>query len=126
MQVPQDWRNQLDDRQQKEVALAETYVRDFNHGTTGHNQLILVATLAELLDIASGAREPKPPIAPAEIVLTFGKHKDRTLGELLDIDTGYLAWLAREGRDSKLRDAANEVLSSVSRTAPEDPNDIPF
>ena len=35
------WRRMLDERQRKAIAFAETYVRDFNHGTVGHNDLLL-------------------------------------------------------------------------------------
>lgn len=39
----------LDDRQQKECLLAVTYERDFQHGTDGHNRLVLIARLVRLL-----------------------------------------------------------------------------
>jgi hypothetical protein len=35
------WRQKLDERQRKAIAFAEIYVRDFNHGTVGHNDLVL-------------------------------------------------------------------------------------
>jgi len=54
--VPASWRQMLDERQRKAIAFAETYVRDFNHGTVGHNDLVLIARLAELLDIAAASR----------------------------------------------------------------------
>lgn len=40
----------LDDRQRQEIELAKVYERDFHHGTTGHNQLMLIALLARLLE----------------------------------------------------------------------------
>lgn len=49
------WIESLNDRERKEVDLARHYAANFAHGTTGHNQLMLLAKLAELLD----AREPK-------------------------------------------------------------------
>ena len=49
------WTDQLDERQQKELALARTYARDFHHGTDGHSRLMLIARLAELLDAAQQA-----------------------------------------------------------------------
>jgi hypothetical protein len=104
------WRQMLDERQRKAIAFAETYVRDFNHGTVGHNDLVLIARLAELLDIAAGLKEaPKPP-EPANLVLTFGKYRDRRLGELVQLDPGYIDWLAREGRDEAVRTAARGLL----------------
>lgn len=39
----------LDDRQQKECLLAIAYERDFQHGTDGHNRLILIARLVRLV-----------------------------------------------------------------------------
>ena len=45
-----NWRNGLDERQRKEVEWAEKYVGEFNHGTVGHNQLVVIAKLAGLLD----------------------------------------------------------------------------
>jgi hypothetical protein len=45
-----DWREIFDDRQQKEIALAEIYARDFAHGTTGHNALLVIAKMAAMLD----------------------------------------------------------------------------
>lgn len=44
------WLNKLDERQQKEIRFAEVYAEEFHHGTNGHNQLILIAQLAQLLD----------------------------------------------------------------------------
>ena len=39
--APAAWRQMLDERQRKAIAFAETYVRDFNHGTVGHNEMVL-------------------------------------------------------------------------------------
>jgi len=111
MTLDSDWRTLVDERQRKEIALAEVYARDFNHGTTGHNQLMLIARLAELLDVAVGVKELPPPPEPAEVVLRFGKHNGRTLGELMYLDEGYVEWLAREARDESLRAAAQQVLA---------------
>lgn len=112
MTIDSTWRTALlDDRQQKEVKLADLYARDFNHGTTGHNQLLLIARLAELLDAATGVRElPKPP-EPADVRLTFGKWIGKTLGELCYLDIGYVEWLAREARDPTLKSTAQQVLT---------------
>jgi hypothetical protein len=40
----------LSEREQKEVAFAKVYAEQFAHGTAGHNRLLLIARLAELLD----------------------------------------------------------------------------
>jgi hypothetical protein len=44
------WREQFDARQQKEIAFAEVYARDFAHGTEGHNARLIIAKMAALLD----------------------------------------------------------------------------
>jgi hypothetical protein len=127
--IPATWRDGLDERMRKAIAFAETYVSDFGHGAIGHNDYILIARLAELLDVAVGVKElPKPP-SPAEIRLTFGKHSGRTLGELVDLDIGYLDWLAREARDESLRRAVAAVLATPSEAPDEqehDSSDLPF
>lgn len=50
MNKPASWRSQLDERQLKEVELAVIYAENFHHGTTGHNQLMLIAQMAKMLD----------------------------------------------------------------------------
>ncbi len=122
MTITTDWRDTLiDDRQRKEIGLAEVYARDFNHGTTGHNQLMLIARLTELLDAATGVKELPPPPEPADVRLTFGKYNGRTLGDLLTFDYGYLEWLAREARDEVLRSAASQVLALPDQDDTEPP-----
>lgn len=49
--INKDWRNNLSVREQAEVRFAETYVKDFNHGTDGHSRLDVIARLAAMLDI---------------------------------------------------------------------------
>lgn len=53
------WRNLLDERQRKQVDFATLYADEFNHGTTGHSDLVLIALLAKLLD--RGQMLAKPP-----------------------------------------------------------------
>lgn len=53
------WMGQLDERQRKEIKLARFYATECAHGTTGHNQLILIAKMADLLD-AHEANTPLP------------------------------------------------------------------
>jgi hypothetical protein len=45
-----NWRDVLDNRQRKEVEFSESYARDYGHGTTGHNALMLIAKMSEMLD----------------------------------------------------------------------------
>jgi len=46
-----DWRAQLDDQQRKEIEFADLYNDDFQHGTDGHNRLLLISMLASMLDV---------------------------------------------------------------------------
>jgi hypothetical protein len=81
--------------------------------------------LAELLDIAAGLKEtPKPP-EPAAIVLTFGKYRDRTLAEVFQIDSGYVDWLAREGRDEAISTAARNLLTLPASAPQSGSEDVP-
>jgi hypothetical protein len=111
MTIDSTWRALLDERQQKEVAFSELYASEFKHGTTSHNAYLLIARLALLLDVAAGSKElPRPPEG-GEMVLTFGKYRDKTLAQIWMLDPGYIEWLAREGRDLEVREAAMELLA---------------
>lgn len=46
------WLQELDERQRKELYFAKLYAAEFSHGTDGHNRLLLIAKLADLLDKA--------------------------------------------------------------------------
>lgn len=130
--IDSTWRNLLDERQRKEIAFAELYVAHFGHGTTGHNQLILIARLAQLLDVAAGVAELPAPPEGGELVLTLGKYRDRALGEVYVTDRGYVEWLAREGRDLEVRQAAQALLAGPVlslppvEAAPGEEGELPF
>lgn len=47
------WMDLLDDRQKKEMKFARDYALFYQHGTDGHNRLMLMARLAEILDGSS-------------------------------------------------------------------------
>jgi hypothetical protein len=54
-----DWRSDFDPREQKEIQLAELYAREFHHGTTGHNDLMIIANMSKMLDtVASTVEDP--------------------------------------------------------------------
>lgn len=38
------------ERDLKEIAFSRLYVQDFNHGTVGHNDMLIIARLADLLE----------------------------------------------------------------------------
>lgn len=44
-----EWYKLLTEREQKEVDFAGLYATEYNHGTAGHNRLILIFKLAEIL-----------------------------------------------------------------------------
>lgn len=44
------WKVNLGERELKEIEFARVYASKFGHGTDGHNRLILLAKLADLLD----------------------------------------------------------------------------
>jgi hypothetical protein len=48
--LPPQWFKQLDERQQHEVRFAQLYADTFSHGTDGHNRLLLIAKMADMLD----------------------------------------------------------------------------
>lgn len=118
--VPVEWRAQLSERERKEIHFAELYAAEFSHGTTGHNALLLIAKLAEQLDIAAGAKAPPAPPAEGDLVLAFGKYRDKRLSEVLRLDRGYVEWLAREGRDWDVKAAANAMLAGPTIPLPLD------
>ena len=49
-----EWMKTLDERQKQEVAFARLYALEFKHGTDGHNRLLLIAKLADMLDKQEG------------------------------------------------------------------------
>lgn len=49
---------------------------------------------------------------PESVVLSFGKHADKTLGDVLAEDPTYIEWLAKEAYDYVLRTAAKKLLES--------------
>lgn len=45
-----DWHQNFDERQLNEICFALLYLTAFGHGTDGHNRLMIIAKMAELLD----------------------------------------------------------------------------
>ena len=45
------WEGCLDERELKECEFAKHYAVEFAHGTAGHNRLMLIAKLCEILDV---------------------------------------------------------------------------
>lgn len=62
------WETYFDERQRKEIAFCLVYADDFAHGTDGHNIRLIVAKMAQLLDmgLVPPKIEPtKAPVAPS-------------------------------------------------------------
>ena len=48
--------------------------------------------------------------AAVELIMPFGKHRGRTLGDIARTRLSYLRWMAENLEDEDLRDAAEAVL----------------
>ena len=46
-----EWQRFFDERQMKEIRFDRIYAADFSHGTDGHNARLIIAKMAQLLDI---------------------------------------------------------------------------
>lgn len=44
------WLSSFDERQQNQIRFARLYAREFHHGADGHNNMLIIAKMAELLD----------------------------------------------------------------------------
>lgn len=49
-----NWLNNFDERQQREIEFSILYADKFSHGTDGHNAKLIIAQMAKRLDILSG------------------------------------------------------------------------
>lgn len=63
-----------------------------------------------------GPRPTLPAVPPENKMITFGQHRGKTFGQLLDIDRGYLEWLARS--------AQKEDVRAIARSLVGDPADV--
>jgi hypothetical protein len=57
--------------------------------------------------------------APADIVLTFGKYKGKTVSEIYSSDKGYFDWLLKN--NAKMKGTCQAYLDSLNNPAPEQP-----
>ena len=44
------WTIKFSEREMKEIRFAQLYARDYDHGTAGHNRLVVIAKMADMLD----------------------------------------------------------------------------
>ena len=61
--------------------------------------------------------------APADIVLTFGKYKGKTVSEIYSSDKGYFDWLLKN--NAKMKGTCQAYLDSMNNPAPEPPTTTP-
>jgi hypothetical protein len=47
--VNDGWFGHFDERQQKQIRFARLYAQDFAHGADGHNNMLIIAKMSELL-----------------------------------------------------------------------------
>lgn len=45
-----EWLTLLTERERKQVEFAQLYTKEFNHGTIGHNDLVLIAKLVDIIN----------------------------------------------------------------------------
>ena len=57
--------------------------------------------------------------APADIVLTFGKYKGKTVSEIYSSDKGYFDWMLQN--NDKMKGTCQAYLDSLNNPAPEQP-----
>lgn len=57
--------------------------------------------------------------SPADTVLTFGKHKGKTIAEIYDSDNGYFDWLLKN--NDKMKSTCQAYLDNLNAPAPEQP-----
>lgn len=51
-----NWKDDLTERELKEIVFCRLYAERFNHGTDGHNIRLIVAKLSDLLDEGATTR----------------------------------------------------------------------
>ena len=56
---------------------------------------------------------------PANVIIKFGKHRGKTLGEILAVDKGYLEWLAEKSTNDFIASRARQLLEA--QPVPEQP-----
>ncbi len=65
--------------------------------------------LGEMSEEAGGESEPYR--RPEEVILGFGKHANKTLGEIMAEDRSYLDWLSGNAREPAVREAARKLVN---------------
>ena len=72
--------------------------------------------------VQGAASAPKKAASSSKdlgIVINFGKHKGKTLGEVFKEDDSYIEWLAKNAKEEKVREACNRILNPPAEQGPE-------
>jgi hypothetical protein len=61
--LPQ-WQARFDERANKQISFARVYAKEYHHGADGHNNMMIIAQMADLLDKTEGYTWPAdgPPL----------------------------------------------------------------
>lgn len=73
-----NWFDNFDERQKKQIKFATVYEVGFGHGADGHNNMLIIAKMASLLDAAYAQLNAnmKHPVTTEEIDRALGlKHR---------------------------------------------------
>lgn len=54
------WHTNFNERQLKEISFSRMYVQHYAHGTDGHNAKMIIAKLADLMDVIEMQQEGAP------------------------------------------------------------------
>lgn len=61
------WETHFDERQLREIEFCTVYKNNFGHGTDGHNGRVIIAKMAELLDMGLVPHKvPEPQTGPMQ------------------------------------------------------------
>ena len=77
---------------------------------------------APVQNIAPQTSQPIPMQSaeePSTVVIPFGKHKGKTLGDVIAEDQQYVQWIAANSNNARVKDAAQALLSAVVQTQSE-------
>jgi len=65
------WRDSFDERQRKQIEWARLYAKDFAHGADGHNAMMIISKMAQMLDDLEGAGVTNAlPVSPFDIPIS--------------------------------------------------------
>lgn len=85
--------------------------------TVGSLSNIFTQDLEDMEQFSQGEKMDNMTVKDAESMkVNFGKHKGKTLGEILKADRSYIEWLSENGKDPVMRKACFELLNAADNT----------